>query len=131
MRFLGRKKEKDLLQEYNPPLPRMALKPPLAVQQLSTSKSNPTFFGYAINLTREGIFVPTMNPKPVGFRVHVKFTLPKINLSVEGEIEVVWRREFDPKRTDQPVGMGLRFVNLGEEKKSAIDRFIAESAIRS
>jgi len=82
------------------------------------------FFGYAVNITREGIFVPTVNPKPVGTRIRVRFDLPRTGTSVEGEIEVVWCREYDPRRKSQAAGMGMKFIDLPEPQKALIDAFI-------
>lgn len=111
-------------QELIVPLPRMTLNPPLAVQQVGTKQGPGKFFGYAVNISREGIFVPTVNPRPVGFKARVRLELPKGRGVVEGEIEVVWNREFDPKHRERPAGMGLRFKDLSEETKRRIDTFL-------
>jgi len=105
------------------PLPRLTLNPPIPVQQIN-GESVAKFFGYAVNLTREGIFIPTLNPKPVGFKTRVRFEIPKKKIVVEGEIEVIWRREFDSRQSESASGMGIRFTNLTDEVKKIIDQYI-------
>ena len=111
---------KDLLV----PLPRMTLSPPIAIKQIKSIQEPPKFFGYAVNITREGLFVSTLNPRPVGEKIRVRFELPRIGSQIEGEIEVVWSLEYDPRKRAQTTGMGMRFVDLPEEKKRQIDAFI-------
>ena len=118
---------KPSFEELVIPLPRMTLSPPVPVEQLHQSDGHSNFFGYAVNITREGIFVPTVNPKPVGYRTRVRMLLPKIKVVIEGEIEVVWSREFDPRKNKKASGMGIRFVNLSDDTKEKIDAFIKKN----
>ena len=121
---MSRKSEVPHLQDLIIPLPRMTLHPPIPVQQIDEGDSSSKFFGYAVNLTREGIFVPTMNPRPVGFRTRIRLELPRLKEVVEGEIEVIWSKEFDPRKIGRAAGMGLKFIDLSEEKKQVIDSFL-------
>ena len=105
------------------PLPRMSLNPPVPIEQLHKNDDQTNFFGYAVNITREGIFVPTVNPKPIGFRTKVRLLLPRLKTVIEGEIEVVWSREYDPRKSKKASGMGIKFIDLPEESKRQIDAF--------
>src|SRR5258705_11367186 len=121
------KRSRDLKQD-NPevvvPLPRMSLSPPIPVEQIKGKDERNKFFGYAVNITRDGIFVPTVNPKPVGFRTRIRMPLSKMKTEIIGEIEVVWSKPFDPRKSQQPSGMGIKFIDLPEDKKLLIDAFM-------
>jgi len=122
---MGRQPIKPSFTELIIPLPRMTLNPPLLVEQMpEDAGGKPYFFGYAVNLTREGIFIPSMNPKPMGYRTRVRFLLPSQNIRIEGQVEVVWSRAFDRKSKKKASGMGIKFLDLSEETMQKIDAFL-------
>jgi uncharacterized protein (TIGR02266 family) len=71
------------------------------------------------DISERGIFVDTPNPLPVGSPVTLSFLLTNTPgekpIAMEGN--VAWRQET--------VGMGIEFVQLKEEDRAKIKRFIA------
>ena len=108
---------------------RRALRSPLIVLQVKIENGRKTFFGYAKNLSRGGMFIATVNPQETGGRFRVEFILPDAGQTlVDCSCEVVWKRLFTRKDKREP-GMGLRFLDLPGEVGVAIDRWVnAEGA---
>ncbi len=106
---------------------RMSLRAPLIVQRVRLDDDRRTFFGYAKNVSRGGLFIGTTNPKGVGSRFLVDIPLPEpINRQVRCKCEVVWQRPWSSRGKLEP-GMGLRFVDLPETAASEIDEWIRTS----
>lgn len=109
------------------PESRLPLRPPLIVQQVRTAEDRTTFFGYAHNISRGGLFVGATNPKEVGNRFQLEFGVPEpFNETLRCTAEVVWRRIWSRSSPLQP-GMGVRFLDLPEEDAQTVDRWIKES----
>ncbi len=103
---------------------RRTLRSPLIVQRVREADSRRTFFGYAANISSGGLFIGTALPKEVGSHFEVEIPLPQpINREVRCHCEVVWRRPWEARMTFEP-GMGLRFLDLPDEDREAIDRWI-------
>lgn len=84
--------------------------------------SREVFFGYATNISGAGICIQTINPKPAGFRIRLRFNLPGDKETIECSAEVAWSKEYNSKACHRP-GMGLKFVDLEEQDKARIDAF--------
>jgi uncharacterized protein (TIGR02266 family) len=103
---------------------RRALRSPLIVLQVRIEKGPKTFFGYAKNLSRGGMFISSVNPQELGGHFHVEFILPDIDRTqVSCSCQVVWKRLFASTDKREP-GMGLRFLELSVELGEAIDRWV-------
>lgn len=119
----------------DPPLPpaadrRRSLRAPLIVQRVRVDEGRTTFFGYARNISRGGMFIAATHPRDEGSRFDLEIPLPKpLDYTVRCTCEVVWRRPWAKGIRLDP-GMGLRFVDLPGEDADAIDRWIGESARR-
>src|SRR5688572_23925847 len=68
---------------------------------------------FAPNVSRQGIFIASRTPKPVGTAVRFELLLSdgKSRL-LKGEGVVTWVREFDEKNPTRPHGMGVKFSRL-------------------
>ena len=85
---------------------------------------NAFFTGFSGNVSSGGLFVATHQLLEIGSQLELFFEMPDGHeVGVVGEVR--WRREYNPDATDQPPGMGLRFLNLGYDDQILIDRYIA------
>ncbi|OGP60615.1 MAG: hypothetical protein A2V67_14405 [Deltaproteobacteria bacterium RBG_13_61_14] len=80
---------------------------------------------YAKDISQGGIFIQSENPRQLGDRFIVTMVHPdtKQELELEGEVVRVARRE--PRDPGSVSGMGIRFVDLDEKAKKAIELFLA------
>lgn len=95
----------------------------VGLELVVSSVSEHNFFtGFSKNISLGGIFVSTHEPRPVGTEIAMRFYLPGGTM-IETLGEVQWVQELHPSEGSS--GMGIRFVNLGDAEKAAIERFIA------
>lgn len=106
--------------------PRRELRTPLVITKVCLDLDHQVFFGYSTNISCSGMFITTVNPRPVGSQFVIEMTLPPpLNLNVRCRCETVWQRRYSATRTYQP-GMGLRFIDLPDEARSALQAWINE-----
>jgi uncharacterized protein (TIGR02266 family) len=91
-----------------------------------TLESDSNFYtGLTQDISSGGVFVSTHLLRKIGERLNLKFALPGSTTPVVVECEVRWVREHEPiQPSDQPTGMGLRFLNLSREASQAIAAFL-------
>jgi type IV pilus assembly protein PilZ len=106
---------------------RRHLRVPLRVIRVETELRGQVFFGHATNISKTGLFIETTSPKPVGYKLKIRFDLPSFPEKVEGMAEVVWNQEFTGRKEVEP-GMGLKFLDLAPEVQRAIERFVEEKS---
>jgi uncharacterized protein (TIGR02266 family) len=71
---------------------------------------------YVTNISRDGVFIKSKTPLPVGTLVDLRFTVIMDDIeTVEGTGEVVRVEEG---------GMGLRFKEISQYSKALIDRLL-------
>lgn len=111
--------------------PRVAVNIP--VELASGEKVVRTF---ASMLSRDGMFVVTLNPLPVDSEFAIEFALPDggdgfkttarvlYHISINKDLNIIANPEAPSKRLVTHPGMAIFFVDLPEESRSAIDRFI-------
>ena len=103
---------------------RNNLRSPLIVEQIPCGDGYKTFFGYAKNISRGGLFVATLKPRETGELFTVELTLPAATpLKLSCQCEVVWKRHF-VRSNPLPPGMGLRFVDLADEVADQLERWV-------
>jgi len=96
---------------------------PLLVLRVSLHDGARTFFGYAKNISRSGLFIATISPRDKGSQFVVEIPLPNaIGVHLRCQSEVIWTRNFDPGSPYEP-GMGMKFLDLPEETAEAIERW--------
>lgn len=101
------------------------IKPRFAVDFDLTLNSEHYFYaGSATNLSEGGFFVATHILQDIGEQFQFSIRLPEINRFVKGVGEVRWHRSRD-EGADSPAGMGIRFVELEEGSREALDEFLA------
>lgn len=103
---------------------RNNLRAPLIVEKVPCDDGVKTFFGYAKNISRGGLFIGTVKPREPGDRFNIEITLPKPStLTFRCTCEVVWKRHYEKKAPLEP-GMGLKFIDLPETIAVQIDQWV-------
>lgn len=78
---------------------------------------------WAVNISRGGIFINTRNPLAVGTTVRLIISLPDTAFPFDLSGRVTRVSEFDNAANQVP-GMGIEFVDVDDEKRSRIERFV-------
>ncbi|MCK4536925.1 MAG: PilZ domain-containing protein [Desulfuromonadales bacterium] len=103
---------------------RNNLRAPLIVENVHCDDGQKTFFGYAKNISRGGLFIGTVKPREPGDRFKIEITLPTpTKLTFHSTCEVIWKRHFERKSSLEP-GMGLKFIDLPENIATEIDEWV-------
>ncbi len=106
---------------------RRDLRTPLIVLKVKIESDRKTFFGYAKNISRSGMFIATVNPADPGTRFAVEIPLPdRTDVQVRCRCEVVWKRLYSERGHYEP-GMGLRFTDIPEDTARAIEDWVHSS----
>ncbi|NMC70593.1 MAG: hypothetical protein GYA57_11075 [Myxococcales bacterium] len=74
--------------------------------------------GYAANISKGGIFVPSRQPRAKGTEIRFELLLKDGSPAIGGTGRVAWARPFDPDKPGERFGMGVQFLTLdasGEE----------------
>ncbi len=80
---------------------------------------------WAVNISDGGLFVNTRSPLPVGSIVKLSVSLPDATFPCDLTGKVMRVHPFDPggPRGQNP-GMGIQFIDLDEEKRKRLERFV-------
>ena len=109
---------------------RRATRTPLIVEKIPCADGQKTFFGYAKNISRGGLFIATLNPREQGEEFMLELTLPtKPKHKVSCRCEVVWKRLYKRKSVHEP-GMGLHFLDLTDTDGDRIDEWVTEQTTK-
>ncbi|MBI2822010.1 MAG: PilZ domain-containing protein [Acidobacteria bacterium] len=99
-------------------LPRFSI----PIRRVQAMAPHELFFGYASDVSRAGMFIRTINPKPPGCRILLRFNLPPDPEPIQCLCEVVWSREYNSK-TSPDSGMGLKFLDIKGDDADRIESF--------
>jgi uncharacterized protein (TIGR02266 family) len=94
------------------------------VLQLQYRNAGHLLVSYCTNLSRGGLFVPTLEPLPAGTQLTLELSIPGETEPAELQAEVRWVRHFDA--AEGPAGMGLRFEDVDGVLGDRIDGIVAE-----
>lgn len=78
---------------------------------------------WAVNISRGGIFINTRKPLAVGTTVRLIISLPDTPFPFDLVGRVTRINEFDNPSNQVP-GMGIEFVDVDNEKRERIERFV-------
>ncbi|MBF5040893.1 TIGR02266 family protein [Aggregicoccus sp. 17bor-14] len=78
---------------------------------------------WAVNLSGSGLFINTSTPLPVGSPLELVLSLPDAPTPFEVEGRVA-RVSGADNAQHQGAGMGIEFVNVDEDRRSRIERFV-------
>jgi len=103
------------------------LEPRFAVAVAVTFESDHNFYtGLTSDLSGGGLFVATLQIRPIGERIHLRLTLPNSKEPIEAITEVRWVRQTALACGGGEAGMGLQFLQLAPQAKEAIKNFIKQ-----
>lgn len=86
--------------------------------------------GYSINLSAGGVFLETMTLMEENTELAAEFLLPNSDIAIKCKAQVAWVNHPEKiKNPNLPVGMGLRFLELGQESLDAIRTYIVEGKL--
>lgn len=93
-----------------------------------TFESDHNFYtGFTENLSEGGVFIAgyavSSQLRAVGERIQIRFTLPGVEKPIIAVAELRWHRQYNPV-SDTPPGVGLRFIELSDEDRRFIERFV-------
>lgn len=89
-------------------------------------------FAYIRDISVTGIFVRTNTPEAPGTRLNVRFTPHGAEHPLELEGEVIWINPYRPGHSDNlHPGMGIQFVELGDDQRRRLAEFIKTFAYLS
>ena len=81
---------------------------------------------WATNISKGGIFINTRNPLAVGTMVRLIISLPDAAFPFDLTGKVIRVINHDPTATNkESPGMGVEFIDIDDEKKGRIERFVA------
>ena len=80
---------------------------------------------WATNLSRGGMFINSRTPLPLGTTVRIILQLPDAAVPFELRGRVIRVQEFD-NPTNQIPGMGVEFVDVTDELRDRIERFVEQ-----
>jgi uncharacterized protein (TIGR02266 family) len=78
---------------------------------------------WAVNISRGGIFINTRNPLAVGAVVRLIVSLPDAAFPFDLTGRVIRTHAYDPD-SDEMAGMGIEFMDVDEEKRARLERFV-------
>lgn len=100
--------------------------------EVDYSHEDTYLFAYIRDISATGLFVRTNEPEPPGTRLNVRFTPPTSGADeppLELEAEVIWINAYRPGHSDNlHPGMGMRFIDLGEEDRGRLIAFVKRFA---
>ncbi len=105
---------------------RRALRSPLRTEVLVGEARSPRFLGYTSNLSEEGAFIQSLNPRPIGTRLEIRVHAPGETFSCAAE--VVWHRRYAGRQAPCP-GMGVRLHDLPRALAERLRGFCAQRDI--
>ena len=89
-------------------------------------------FAYITDISETGIFVRTTTPEQPGTRLNLRFSPDNATAPIEVEGEVIWINPFRPGAPDNlHPGMGIRFVELGDELRDRLLELVRRFAYLS
>jgi len=86
------------------------------------SESN-FYTGFTQDISAGGLFVATHNVVPMGTVIDLEFSIPDEGPPITVQGEVRWAAEYNPASDCSP-GLGLRFIDLKEEDRIRIERWV-------
>ena len=80
---------------------------------------------FSANVSRQGVFIRTSHPLPVGERVRLRLQLPTGDAPFALDGVVKWTRD-GKAHGEHPPGMGVEFVDLPESIRAQLDTLVLQ-----
>ena len=79
---------------------------------------------WAVNISHGGVFINTRNPLAVGSVVRLIVSLPGAEFPFDLTGRVIRVHPYDPEGSGPVPGMGLEFIDIDDEKRARLERFV-------
>lgn len=96
---------------------------PVVVQETRVIAGADVFFGCALNVSRNGLFISGLRRRSPGEVHEIRFRLPGLDRTFVCRAEVAWTRAFE-QGSRLPPGFGLKFLDLSAEDLADLDRWV-------
>ncbi len=107
---------------------RRHLREPIIVFKVIEENSHQHLFGYAKDISRSGLFIASINPREPGERFRIAFQIPRTDIKVTCQCEVVWIRKYRQGSKQEP-GYGISFLDLPEDTAAAIELWVSKETL--
>ena len=91
--------------------------------KIDYGSENNFYSGFSMDISNGGVFIATVKLVAIGTPMDLFFRLPT-GESIEAQGVVRWVREVDDKRPEMMPGLGVQFVELSSEAKTAVEGFV-------
>ena len=81
---------------------------------------------HSYDVSRGGMFIKTPSPFPPGTLLKFEVKIADEQRVMQGVGRVVWKRDRDGVGSDEPAGMGIKFIKIDEASRAVIDRLVGE-----
>lgn len=84
---------------------------------------------YSNDISRGGVFIKAKKPLAVGTLLKFEFLLQDQSTLIHGVGRVVWRRDESEADSDNPAGMGIKFIKMDPESRSVVQRIVEDRGV--
>lgn len=81
------------------------------------------YTGLTENISEGGLFIATYENLPIGTTIDVELGLPD-HPPIQSRAQVRWMREHSEFTEDVSPGVGVQFIDLGDDERRAIEAFL-------
>jgi hypothetical protein len=92
-------------------------------ESLLITDGKKTVCGSALNISRGGLFLKTLEPLSLDSVGHIMFLIPGQNKSISLKAKVA-HLVFDKQRAEVDCGMGIQFISVDNQHQKIIDDFL-------
>lgn len=102
---------------------RADLRSPIPLTPVTAGEGTGRYFGDAMNISRSGMFIRTFAFPNVGEVVEIKFTLPRTDITIQCQSEVIWNRCLSPRHGGMTFG-GYRFLDIPPDVAEKLSSYV-------
>lgn len=92
---------------------------------------NSFFADYTRNISRDGTFIATGKPLPIGTEFMFKLTIPSLPEPLALRGQVAWIVKENEATEEQPAGMGIRFKYVDDAERASVHDAVQKLMIES
>ena len=92
--------------------------------EVSINSGSKFYTGFTKNISSGGLFIATHERYEMGEQFSVRFRVDQFDKDFDILAEVRWVSPYREDRPDQPVGLGVQFVNLSEGDQAILDLYL-------
>lgn len=79
---------------------------------------------HSYDVSRGGMFIKTSSPFPAGTLLKFEVKIADEQRVMQGVGRVVWKRDEPGESSDEPAGMGIKFIKIDEASRTMIERLL-------